>query len=109
MATVTELQEFLFETLKGIREGTVNTDKAKAITSVANVMVSSAKVEVDFANAVGNVDSKFLKRQDFTQLPSTPAEDRALEKTKTIDQEKSITANGGVLQKQGAVTRHTLK
>lgn len=111
MATATELQDFLFETLKGIRDGSVNTDKAKAITSVANVMVSSAKVEVDFANAVGNVDSKFLQRLALTQpqLPSSPPEQPKPDSSQLIEQSKSTTANGGQIERDGAVTRHKLK
>jgi len=92
MANVNELQEFLFETLKGIKDGSVNVDKAKAIAGVSNVLVSSAKVEVEYAKALGaKANSAFLNRGDAIQ----PA--------------RAITANGGVVERDGAVTRHTTK
>lgn len=109
MATVTELQDFLFTTLKGIQDGTVDVDKAKAITEVANTMVNSAKVEVDFARVVGNVDSKFLQRQEYTppkipekQVETTPALAEIPIKT------KSVTANGGKIERDGPVTTHRM-
>lgn len=52
-----DLRDALFETLEGVKSGKMDVEKAKAITSIAQVLVNSAKVEVDFlknVNATGN-------------------------------------------------------
>ena len=53
--TVKDLRESLFVVLEGLKDGTMEIDKAKAITNVAQTIVNSAKVEVDFIKAVGGI------------------------------------------------------
>lgn len=50
---VNDLREHLFAALKGLKDGTVNIDQAKAMSEVAQVIINSAKVEVEFAKATG--------------------------------------------------------
>ena len=50
---VNDLREHLFAALKGLKDGTVNIEQAKAMSDVAQVIINSAKVEVDFAKATG--------------------------------------------------------
>lgn len=53
--TVKDLREDLFDTLEKLKDGSMEIDKAKAITNVAQTIVNSAKVEVDFIKAVGGI------------------------------------------------------
>ena len=53
--TVKDLRETLFDTLDKLKDGTIELDKAKAITNVSQTIVNSAKVEVDFIKAVGGI------------------------------------------------------
>ena len=54
---IQDLRETLFETIELIKTGKIDVDKAKAITNIAQVIVNSAKAEVDFlknVNSQGN-------------------------------------------------------
>jgi hypothetical protein len=65
---VNDLREHLFAALKGLKDGTVDIEKAKAMSEVAQVIINSAKVEVDYAKATGSKGSGFLEQQP--DLPS---------------------------------------
>jgi hypothetical protein len=53
--TVKDLRNELFDTLEKLKNGALELDKAKAITNVAQTIINSAKVEVDFIKAVGGI------------------------------------------------------
>lgn len=64
------LRDHLFKTLEalGDKEKSMEIDRAKAISDVAQTIINSAKVEVDFAKATGNkTGSVFLEKP--SQLP----------------------------------------
>jgi hypothetical protein len=66
--TIEDLRTALFETIAAVRDGTMPLDKAKAISELSQVIVNTAKVEVDFAKATGNKGgSGFLEKP--SQLP----------------------------------------
>lgn len=56
---IQDLRDHLFATLEVLQdtENPMDVDRAKAIADVANVIVSSAKVEVDFIKATGGETS----------------------------------------------------
>lgn len=51
MKNVKELRNFLGDIMKGLKDGTIDVDKAKTISELGQVIVNSAKVEVDFIKA----------------------------------------------------------
>jgi hypothetical protein len=50
---VNDLRAHLFAALKGLKDGSVDVNTAKAMSEVAQVIINSAKVEVEFAKATG--------------------------------------------------------
>lgn len=65
MKTVDDLREHLFATLQGLKDGSIDIDRAKAISDVAQTIINSAKVEVEAARLVeGTAAPKFLGGQD---------------------------------------------
>ncbi len=52
--TVNDLRDLLFETIRGVKDGKLDVSKAKAVSDVANAIISSAKVEVDFLRVTGS-------------------------------------------------------
>ena len=52
---IQDLRTYLFETLERLKKREIDIDDAKAITGIAQVIVDSAKVEVDFIKAVGGI------------------------------------------------------
>lgn len=64
---ISELREHLFDALKGLKAKTMDIETAKAISDISQVIVNSAKVEVDYAKATGSKGSGFLE-----QAPNLP-------------------------------------
>ncbi|MBX4188238.1 MAG: hypothetical protein KW793_03850 [Candidatus Doudnabacteria bacterium] len=49
---ITDLRETLFDIIDQVQSGKMDIGKAKTITNIAQVLVNTAKVEVDFLNKV---------------------------------------------------------
>jgi hypothetical protein len=49
---IEDLRETLFETIELVKSGKIKATEAKAITDIAQVIVNSAKAEVDFLKNV---------------------------------------------------------
>jgi len=57
------LRTHLFGALDGLKAGSMDIDKAKAISDVAQVIINTAKVEVEYAKATGQSGSTFLDKK----------------------------------------------
>lgn len=65
---VTELRDILFDAIRGVKDGTMDKEKADTIASLSQVLINSAKTEVDYIKATGGVKStKFLSSEDDKQ------------------------------------------
>jgi hypothetical protein len=62
VATIEKLREHLFDTLSALKdkEKPMDIERARAIADVAQVVINSAKVEVEFAKVSGKTKSQFL-------------------------------------------------
>lgn len=60
--TIDTLREHLFSTLAALRDedAPMDIDRARAITDVAQVIINSAKVEVDHMRVAGTTTSSFI-------------------------------------------------
>jgi len=65
---IDDLRDLLFETIEGVKSGKLDIERAKMIGELSQVMVNSAKVEVQYAQATGQKGSGFLEQQ--AELPS---------------------------------------
>ena len=78
MNDIDSLREVLFATLRGLqdKDNPIDIDRAKAINDTAQVLINTAKVEIDFARATGQkVATQFL--------PAAPADEPATQITST--------------------------
>jgi len=50
---IEDLRNHLFATLESLADSSMDIERAKAISDVAQVIVNSAKIEVDFIKATG--------------------------------------------------------
>jgi hypothetical protein len=70
--SINELREHLMGTLASLRdrENPMEPDRARAVASVASVLVDTARVEVDYIKATGQEESSFLgsDKQDQPRL-----------------------------------------
>jgi hypothetical protein len=58
--TLDDLRTALFATLEGVKAGTLDLDKARAVNEVAKTLVETAKVEVDYLRVTGGGESTFI-------------------------------------------------
>jgi hypothetical protein len=93
---INALRAELFETLRGVRSGSVDIEKAKAVSELSQVIINTAKVEIDHMKLAGGSGSGFLA--------SAPALSPPPKTTPTLNGSKTVTQEGGV-----TVTRHQLK
>lgn len=57
---ITDLRDNLFETMELLKGGKIDVDTAKAMSDIGQVIINSAKVEIDFIKAVGGDGSGFI-------------------------------------------------
>jgi hypothetical protein len=69
MNDIAELRSHLFDTLRGLKDGSVNIDRAKAINETAQTIINSAKVEAEHLKIVGGQGTGFIK--DASAQPGT--------------------------------------
>lgn len=59
--TINDLRSRLFATIDGVRDGSVSIDQAKQISDLSQVIVNTAKVEVDYLRANNGGESSFIE------------------------------------------------
>lgn len=72
------LRASLFETLRGVRDGSIDLDRARTVNDVARTLIDSAKVEVDFLRHVGDVESDFLGSHGTSTQSAQPGNGKLL-------------------------------
>jgi hypothetical protein len=92
---ISSLRSILFETMRGIKDGTVDIDRARAINGTASVIIETAKVEVAHMKVAGGCGSGFIG----DAAGQTLLADKTATGTKTVTQLSS-----GV-----QVTRHRME
>lgn len=60
MNDITALRTALFETLRQVKSGEIDLDKARAVNEIGKTLIDTARVEVDYLRAVGRGESQFL-------------------------------------------------
>lgn len=58
--SINDLRDLLFATLEGVKSGTLDLDKARAINEIGKTITETAKVEVDYLRATGGGESSFI-------------------------------------------------
>lgn len=58
--SIEDLREALFATLAGVKDGTIDIEKARAVNELGKTICDTAKVEVDYLKATGGGESSFL-------------------------------------------------
>ena len=66
---INDLRETLFETLKGIKDGSIDLEKARAINEVSKTIIDTAKVEVAYLKVNGGGESPFVEAVANDNLP----------------------------------------
>lgn len=61
MSNLQTLRDHMFSTLQGLKDGTIDIEKAKVMGEIGQVLINTAKVEVDFIKANNGGTSQFLE------------------------------------------------
>ena len=101
------LQNHLFEVLQAVKTGDIDVERANAVCAVSQQLINTVKVESEFARNTGLAVSSSLievKSPPATLLPPPPAK-----KAEASDDHERRVLKTGVLERNGAVTRHTMR
>jgi hypothetical protein len=73
--TIEDLRRHLFDAIAGVKDGSVSIEKAKTISELSQVIVNTAKVEVDYVRANNGGKSRFI---GISEDKGQPASSKAL-------------------------------
>ena len=68
MNNLNELNEILFDTLRGVRDGKIDEKKATAVTNVANSIINNCKTQL----VAYKLSEGMAYRENFGGLPGAP-------------------------------------
>ncbi len=94
------LNAALFDTLRGLKDKTVEIEEANAICNVAKNITDIAKTEIAFANATKQQVESSLFKKVIGAPVSLPGE---------LDADGTRKIGTGLVTKDGNVTTHTMK
>lgn len=66
---INDLRVSLFDALDMLKKGEITTEQAKAISEMGQVIINSAKVEVDYIKANNGGETPFLESVGNNNLP----------------------------------------
>ena len=70
---LSDLRNHLFETIEKLKDGDMEIDRARTISDVAQTIINSAKVEVDYLKATDQVQGTGFLEREVPALSSRPA------------------------------------
>ena len=66
---IADLREGLFDAMELLKKGKLDVDQAKAISEMSQIIINSAKVEVDYIRANNGGESSFIDAVGNDNLP----------------------------------------
>lgn len=67
---ISDLRDAMFDTLADLRSGTITVEQAKVMSEVAQTIINTAKVEVDYIRANNGGEMPFMDAAANNNLPS---------------------------------------
>lgn len=71
--TIDDLRSMLFETMQAVKDGSMDLDRAKVMGDLSQVVINTAKVEVQYLTSASGGPSKFLEGPEVSSNGSVPA------------------------------------
>lgn len=66
---ISDLRDAMFDTIQALKEGKITIEQAKAMSEIGQVIINSAKVEVDYIRANNGGESSFIDAIGNDNLP----------------------------------------
>ncbi len=60
MKTIEDLRSVLFETLAGLKDGSVDLERAKAVSDLSQTIINTGKLEVEYMRQTGKGGTGFV-------------------------------------------------
>lgn len=60
MKTIEDLRAVLFDTLAGLKDGSVDLERAKAVSDLSQTIINTGKLEVEYMRQTGKVATGFI-------------------------------------------------
>ncbi len=73
--TIETLRETLFATLRGLNDGSIDIERAKAVGDISQTIINTGKLEVEFMRQTGKGGTGFVPQ---LEEPNTPSERKTL-------------------------------
>ena len=70
--TISDLRAALFDALQGVKNGTLDLEKARAVNEIGKTLIDSAKVEVEYLRVTGGGESTFIEPTADTNPAALP-------------------------------------
>lgn len=67
---ISDLRNAMFDAMDGLKNGTITVEQAKAMSGIGQVIIASAKVEVDYIRANNGGETAFLESIGNNNLPA---------------------------------------
>ncbi len=61
------LQDLIIQSMRDVRAGTLDADKAKAVNALAQTLINSARAEVELLRVTNRTKSQFFQQEDAAQ------------------------------------------
>lgn len=84
MNDINSLRESIFETITALKAGSIDVEKAKVIGDLSQVIINSAKVEVDYIRANGGGQAGFFNSDPLKQVSQTKTGTKTVEGNSTV-------------------------
>ena len=81
---IDDLRSEMMDTIRQVKAGTLKVEVAQAVSDLSQVMINSAKVEVDFIRVNGGGMSSFISATPAKQITQTPTGLKIVEGNVTI-------------------------
>lgn len=69
--TLDDLRTALFATLRGIQDGSIDLDRARAVSDLSQTIINTGKLEVEYMRQTGGVQTQFVQIAEQPRATTT--------------------------------------
>ena len=99
---ISELRKELLATIREVRAGQMEPDRARAISAVAGELIDTARVEVEYMRLSGREHSQFIDQDPASTLSNTPPIVRQIKSGKVMHTMAGLVHSTDVDQERSA-------
>ena len=74
MNNINDLRESLFDTIRLLKEGKIGIQEANTIANIGQVVINSAKAEIEYLDKIGGMSTDFIPNASTAKLDRPKAD-----------------------------------